>query len=131
MRLFCVGRYQSSLGKFRVGEEIVVDDEAGELLLRDSPGSFSFDEPKAEARPRGRSEKAKGDGVIAFDVESSPIADVKAYAATRGIELEDNASDEDIRAAVALAIEAMEKVESEPAAGTSTNVRPQRRSRAR
>lgn len=49
MRLFCISRYQSSLGKYKAGDEVDVDDATADLLLRDSPGSFSFDKPSKKS----------------------------------------------------------------------------------
>ena len=40
MRLICTGRYKSSLGSYVEGQDVDVNDEVAELLLRDSPGSF-------------------------------------------------------------------------------------------
>lgn len=133
MRLWCVSRYQSSLGRFSAGEEIVIDDEPGELLLRDSPGSFSLVEPGPVKGKTAKASKTKEDGVIAFDVETSPVQDLKAFAEGQGIDLEGVDSEDDMRAAIALALEerAKEKVESAPAAGTRTSTRPQRRGRTR
>ena len=115
-----MSRYQSSLGKFRVGEEIVVDDEAGALLLRDSPGSFSLSEKKAAKAP-------------ALDLEGASLDELTAYAAAEGIAIEGGASEDDVRAAIALELEARAKakLETEHAAGAATNVRPQRKAKTR
>ena len=47
MRLYCVGRYRSGFGEFNPGQDVDVSDEVGELLLRDSPGSFTRTNPEA------------------------------------------------------------------------------------
>lgn len=129
MRLWCVSRYQSSLGKFRVGEEIVCDDEKGETLLRDSPGSFSLTEPKARA---AKAEKS----APAFDLEKATVDELKAFAQAEGIELETDASEEDIRAAIALALEERAKAEAEAKLAKATtpaggNTRPAKKSNSR
>ena len=40
MRLVCVSRYRSSLGSFTEGQDVDVNEDVAEFLLRDSPGSF-------------------------------------------------------------------------------------------
>ena len=126
MRLWCIGRYQSSAGKYREGEEIVVSDEEGEFLLRDSPGSFAFEQPKAAAKPKG-----KAAAEPAFDVEAATVDEMNAFAEDQGIDLDGLETEEDIRAAIALAVEARGKVEEAKVGGAPALARPQRRGRAR
>lgn len=130
MRLYCVSRYSSGAGRWKAGDEVDVDDEVAEFLLRDSPGSFATAQP-VEAKRKAKGEPAAGEPTI--DVEAATVEELKAFAEANGIELEAEASDEDVRAAVALALEeaAKAKVEAAKAAGTTTNVRPQRRARTR
>lgn len=52
MRLYCVSRYRSSLGTFTAGEEVDVTDDVAELLMRDSPGSFSLDRKPPSPTPK-------------------------------------------------------------------------------
>lgn len=120
-----MSRYQSSLGKYRAGDEIVVDAEAGELLLRDSPGSFSFSAPRGEKKAAGKAP--------VFDLEGASLDELTAYAAAEGIAIEDGASEDDVRAAIALELEARAKakLETEHTAGATTTVRPQRKARTR
>ena len=40
MKLRCTAAYRSGLGAWKPGDAVDVRDEVGELLLRDSPGSF-------------------------------------------------------------------------------------------
>ena len=47
MRLICISRYRSSFGSFTAGQEVDVTDDIGELLMRDSPGSFELNVPVA------------------------------------------------------------------------------------
>lgn len=49
MRLHCIGRYRSGPVAYEVGQVVDVPDAAGEFLLRDSPGSFTLDKPKANS----------------------------------------------------------------------------------
>ena len=63
MRLICTGRYKSSLGSYVEGQDVDVNDEVAELLLRDSPGSFRREsdpapEPVAEPEPEAVEETA-------------------------------------------------------------------------
>lgn len=67
MRLFCVSRYQSSLGSWRPGMEVDVPDSVADLLLRDSPGSFSFDPPAPQRKPEA----------AADEVERAPLPGVE------------------------------------------------------
>ena len=41
MKLTCVSRYQSSLGRWEPGADVDVSDDVAALLLRDSPESFT------------------------------------------------------------------------------------------
>ena len=94
MRLYCISRYRSAAGAWSAGQELDVTDEAAEFLLRDSPGSFSFDRPTPAAKP-------------------------KRVSAPSG-QPDDGEEDETAGA-----------VETEHAAGTTTNVRPQRKGSSR
>lgn len=137
MRLFCISRYRSSLGSYRDGDEIDVDDETADLLQRDSPGSFSLTAPKEKtpkpSKSNANKKPAKEPEEPTIDPAAATLDELKAFADAQGIELEDDASDEDIRAAVQLALEehAKAKLETEQAAGTTTTTRPQRKGNSR
>lgn len=66
MRLYCISRYRSAIGSWEPGTEIDVKDETAELLLRDSPGSFSFDPPPAVKAEKAEVERATVAGVDAL-----------------------------------------------------------------
>lgn len=45
MRLHCIGRYRAGPVSYEAGQVVELPDAAGEYLLRDSPGSFTLEEP--------------------------------------------------------------------------------------
>lgn len=47
MKLTCTSAYRTQSVVYTVGQIIEVKDEEGELLLRDSPGSFEIEQVKA------------------------------------------------------------------------------------
>ena len=53
MRLRVTGDYRSSLGEYRAGQVVEVSDATGELLMRDSPGSFRPDEAMSSETATG------------------------------------------------------------------------------
>lgn len=127
MKLHVVSPYSGTIhpdtnqeGRYRAGEEVDVPEAVAAFLLRCSPGSFATEKPKAKK-------------VAAFDAETAALDELTAFAAAEGIDLDGISGEDDVRAAVLLALEerAKAKLESENAAGTTTNVRPQRKARAR
>lgn len=129
MKLYVVSPYTGTLNpetneevRYRGGQEVDVPDNIGEFLMRCSPGSF------ATQKPEGKKAKA-----VAFDPDSAALDQLVAFAATEGIDLDGANGEDDVRAAVLLALEerAKAQIETEPAAGATTNVRPQRKARAR
>lgn len=136
MRLYCVAEFKGTVnpdndaqGRYRVGEVVDVADYVGEFLMRCSADAFALDEPKAPKAPKA-DKKAEAPAVPEIDVENASIDDLKAFAEAEKIELEAGASDDDIRAAIALAIEERAaKAKLETANGAAGgNVRPQRKS---
>lgn len=120
MALYCVSRYRSVLGEWKPGQEVDADEETQELLLRDSPGSFSREKGERE---KGRKGESPG---------PATLEEMRAFAEANGIDLGGVESEEDVRAAIELWREAQAKVaKAETASGTTTNTRPQRQARKR
>jgi len=133
MRLYCVSRYSSGVGRWRPGAVLDVDPEVAEFLLRDSPESFSTEEPAA-----GHPAVAAAAADLVAQLGDSPdlgalsLGELRAHAKQAGIDLGDAETVEDVRAAIQLAYEeAAAKLEaaSGPAGGNTRPARKNTRSR--